>query len=315
MLDLNVKSPAEQRISLGTATFGLDYGITNQKGKLPLKDIEKILARALECGIYEIDTAQDYGDAEKRLGQIGVKNFRVTTKTAPPRDNIQLGKWNISRSLDLSLNRLKVESCHGFLLHDTGPLHNDGAEQIAKQLHQLKTEKRVSHIGFSSYDPAEAELLCERYDFDMVQLPFNLLDQRAGESGALARLKKRGVSVSVRSVFLQGLLLSPPSTSQNNANLPLEAVEEFHQRCQKRNVTPLGAALGFVLQEKDISSIVLGCASLKEWEELLFALKQPRVTISWSPQTNFQREMLDPRTWGTGSPAATSAKTHKERDP
>ena len=308
MLDPNVKGAAEQRISLGTATFGLDYGITNQQGKLPLKDIEKILARALECGICEIDTAQAYGDAEERLGQIGLKDFQVTTKTSPSGDNITLGKWNISKALELSLSRLKVENCHGFLLHDTAPFHSEGADQIAKQLHQLKSEKRVSHIGFSSYEPAEAELLCERYDFDMVQLPFNLLDQRAGESGALARLKKRGVSVSVRSVFLQGLLLSPPSTSQNNANLPLEAVEEFHQRCQKRNVTPLGAALGFVLQEKDISSIVLGCASLKEWEEILFALKQPGVTISWSPQTNFQREMMDPRKWGTGAPVAISTK-------
>ena len=44
MLDPNVKGAAEQRISLGTATFGLDYGITNQQGKLPLKDIEKIAA-------------------------------------------------------------------------------------------------------------------------------------------------------------------------------------------------------------------------------------------------------------------------------
>ena len=308
MLDPNVKGAAEQRISLGTATFGLDYGITNQQGKLPLKDIEKILARALECGICEIDTAQAYGDAEERLGQIGLKDFQVTTKTSPSGDNITLGKWNISKALELSLSRLKVENCHGFLLHDTAPFHSEGADQIAKQLHQLKSEKRVSHIGFSSYEPAEAELLCERYDFDMVQLPFNLLDQRAGESGALARLKKRGVSVSVRSVFLQGLLLSPPSTSQNNANLPLEAVEEFHQRCQKRNVTPLGAALGFVLQEKDISSIVLGCASLKEWEEILFALKQPGVTISWSPQTNFQREMMDPRKWGTGAPLAISTQ-------
>ena len=308
MIDPNVKDLSDQRICLGTATFGLDYGITNLQGKLPLKDIEKILARALECGICEIDTAQAYGDAEERLGQIGLKDFQVTTKTSPSGDNITLGKWNISKALELSLSRLKVENCHGFLLHDTAPFHSEGADQIAKQLHQLKSEKRVSHIGFSSYEPAEAELLCERYDFDMVQLPFNLLDQRAGESGALARLKKRGVSVSVRSVFLQGLLLSPPSTSQNNANLPLEAVEEFHQRCQKRNVTPLGAALGFVLQEKDISSIVLGCASLKEWEEILFALKQPGVTISWSPQTNFQREMMDPRKWETGAPLAISTK-------
>lgn len=298
----------ERNICIGTATFGLDYGITNHEGRLSLQNVEQILARALECGIREIDTAQAYGNAEERLGQIGLKDFQVTTKISPPRDNTTLGKWNISKALELSLSRLRLESCHGFLLHDAGLLNNNGAEQVAKELHQLKSEKRVSRIGFSSYDPAEAELLCERYNFDMVQLPFNLLDQRAGESGALARLKRKGVSVSVRSVFLQGLLLSLPRSSQQNANLPLEAVEEFHQACQKNKVTPLRAALGFVLQEKDISSIVLGCASIKEWEEILFALKQPRVTISWSPQTNFQREMLDPRTWGTGSPLAITTK-------
>ena len=308
MLDWNVKVPAEQRICLGTATFGLDYGITNQQGKPSLEEIEKILALAIQCGVYQIDAAQGYGDAEERLGQIGIKDFQITTKISPPRDNIQLGKWNISKALELSLSRLRLQRCHGFLLHDTAPLHREGAEQVAKEMHKIKAQKKVSHIGFSSYDPAEAELLCERYDFDMVQLPFNLLDQRAGESGALARLKKKGVSVSVRSVFLQGLLLSLPRSSQQNANLPLEAVEEFHQACQKNKVTPLRAALGFVLQEKDISSIVLGCASIKEWEEILFALKQPRVTISWSPQTNFQSEMLDPRTWGTGSPLAIATK-------
>jgi len=308
MLDRNVKVQAEQRICLGTATFGLDYGITNQQGKPSLEGIEKILALAIQCGVYQIDTAQGYGDAEERLGQIGIKDFQVTTKTLPPPNNIQLANWNISKALESSLRRLKLESCHGFLLHDTASLHAEGAEELAKQMHKMKSEKRVSHIGFSSYDPTEAELLCERYDFDMVQLPFNLLDRRAGESGALARLKKRGVYVSVRSVFLQGLLLSLPRSSQQNINLPLEAVQEFHQECQKHKVTPLQAALGFVLKEKDISSIVLGCASLKEWEEILSVIKQPRATISWSPQTDLQEEMLDPRRWQIGSPSGTFTK-------
>jgi len=308
MLDRNVKVPSEKRICLGTATFGLDYGITNRQGKPSLEEIDKILAAAIQFGVNQIDTAQGYGDAEERLGQIGIKDFQVTTKTLPPPDNIQLENWNISKTLESSLRRLKLETCHGFLLHDTASLHAEGAEELAKQMHQMKSEKKVSHIGFSSYDPTEAELLCERYDFDMVQLPFNLLDRRAGESGALARLKKRGVYVSVRSVFLQGLLLSLPRSSQQNINLPLEAVQEFHQECQKHKVTPLQAALGFVLKEKDISSIVLGCASLKEWEEILSVIKQPRATISWSPQTDLQEEMLDPRRWQIGSPSGTFTK-------
>lgn len=33
---------------LGTAQFGLDYGISNKKGKLKISDIESILIKAKE---------------------------------------------------------------------------------------------------------------------------------------------------------------------------------------------------------------------------------------------------------------------------
>ena len=68
------------KISLGTAQFGLDYGIANQKGKISFSNAEKIIEFALSKNIKRIDTASAYGDSEKVLGRIGVKNFKITSK-------------------------------------------------------------------------------------------------------------------------------------------------------------------------------------------------------------------------------------------
>ena len=47
----------KNKIILGTAQFGLDYGINNQSGKVTDKDINQILNYAFENGIKELDTA------------------------------------------------------------------------------------------------------------------------------------------------------------------------------------------------------------------------------------------------------------------
>ena len=41
------------KISIGTAQFGLNYGITNQRGKVKLKEIEKILQYAQRNNIFK----------------------------------------------------------------------------------------------------------------------------------------------------------------------------------------------------------------------------------------------------------------------
>ena len=57
----------ETKLCLGSAQFGLDYGITNKKGKLDFNEVKEILGFAEDCGINYIDTAQDYGNAENKF--------------------------------------------------------------------------------------------------------------------------------------------------------------------------------------------------------------------------------------------------------
>ena len=52
------------KIVLGTANFGLKYG--NKNKKLSNKNIQEILNLAKKYGINIIDTAQSYGNAEKK---------------------------------------------------------------------------------------------------------------------------------------------------------------------------------------------------------------------------------------------------------
>ena len=65
------------RLALGTAQFGMNYGIANKTGKLSDKEIKRILNYALLKGINTIDSAEVYGDCEKRLGKVGVKYLKL----------------------------------------------------------------------------------------------------------------------------------------------------------------------------------------------------------------------------------------------
>jgi len=45
------------KLGIGTAQFGLDYGISNTSGKTSLKEVQSILKVATENGVDVLDTA------------------------------------------------------------------------------------------------------------------------------------------------------------------------------------------------------------------------------------------------------------------
>ena len=56
-----------EKMVLGTAQFGMDYGIANASGKPSKKEVFSILDLAWGKGVTRFDTAPDYG-SEKVLG-------------------------------------------------------------------------------------------------------------------------------------------------------------------------------------------------------------------------------------------------------
>ena len=117
-------------------------------------------------------------------------------------------EWIYSIFLE-SLKNLKVTKINSLLLHDSSSLLNrKDSDTIYKILDELKQSKLVKNIGFSVYNPSELTILIKRYNFDVVQAPFNIFDRRILKSGLSNILVRKKIDLHLRSIFLQGLLLA-----------------------------------------------------------------------------------------------------------
>ena len=117
-----------KHLCLGTAQFGLDYGITNKKGKIRNEEIAFLLNRALDANIKYFDTAFSYGDSEERIGEILkdheieiITKFATNVKLAYTFEDINI----LNKSFELSLKRLKRNSINAYLLHNPNDLKKE----------------------------------------------------------------------------------------------------------------------------------------------------------------------------------------------
>ena len=134
------------RLAIGTAQFGLSYGVANQGGKVPQDEVKKILARARQSGINLLDTAIAYGDSENVLGRIGISEWKVVTKLPIiPLEAIDLYDW-IHNQVQQSIERLNCESVDTVLLHRPEQLLGDRGSEILFALRALKTNKLTKKI-------------------------------------------------------------------------------------------------------------------------------------------------------------------------
>ena len=82
------------RIAIGTAQFGLPYGIANQTGKIAQSEAKEILKIALDNNIDVLDTAIIYGDSESSLGKLQTEDFNLVTKLPIiPKNCKDIGVW------------------------------------------------------------------------------------------------------------------------------------------------------------------------------------------------------------------------------
>jgi aryl-alcohol dehydrogenase-like predicted oxidoreductase len=252
-----------QRIGLGTAQFGLDYGISNAGGCTPPAEVRAILSEALRRGVRVLDTAPAYGAAEALLGDLapGGTPFEVVTKVpggAEPR-----------ASLEVSLARLRRASVAGLLAHDPEDLLGPGGEAFFAALDALRAEGLAAHVGASVQRPEQAEVLLERFPIGLLQLPLNVLDQRALASDLLPRARERGILLHARSVFLQGLLLMEPEDVPAGLGRARPALAAFRARAAQLGCTPLQAAVGFVAAQPGVDVVLCGVSTAAQLGELL----------------------------------------------
>lgn len=296
------------RLGLGTVQFGLDYGVTNRRGKVTRAEAERIVGDAVAAGIRVFDTAAAYGDSEAVLGEVlSHTEARIVTKLpALPGEAIDSAAIDgLRRSFDQSLARLKRNRIHGLLLHRPDDLAKPGAEHLVRLLEDLRSAGLCRKIGVSVYDSAQIEAAQKALPVELVQAPVNLLDQRLLHNGALARLKARGCEVHVRSAFLQGLLLGAAAPLPAYFQRYGTALERVRAVAQEAKMSVLELALRFLLNQTAIDHVIFGVTRADELSAIIAAARGPAdLPPGLDELACDEPGLINPSLWPSTAPAA-----------
>jgi len=291
---------SRNRLGLGTAQFGMDYGISNRRGQNSLDEVMQILDEAKFLGIEMLDTSPNYGNSEEVLGRCLAeeKHFHIVTKTPVFDEKIITQKSGdlLIEYFERSLEQLACDKIYGLLVHHAENMLAPGGEHLAKSLMELKSKGLVTKIGVSVYNSAQIDAILNIFEPDIIQLPINLFDQRLINSGHLAKLKKQNIEIHARSIFLQGLLLMEHEKLPNWFQPIENNINEYFKYLTKNNVSPQAAALNFVKNIEEIDYIILGVNSVNHLRENMLAY-QKEDDIDFSEFAISDDKFINPALW------------------
>ena len=256
------------KLCIGTAQFGMNYGVANTKGQLSLKEMSKILSYAKKKGVKSIDTAIDYGESESKLGKLSVSNWDIISKISNLRDIDQNLKIFTVSKVKNSVELLKIKKLDTLLFHTPQDLLDLNSNNIYSAVEKCKEESLCSKIGISSYSSEEVKKIVKKYKIDVVQFPLNIFNRELLESRLIDFLNERGIEVHVRSIFLQGLLLMMQEKRNSYFNKWNELFAEWDQLLLNNQISNLEACLYFILGLEKIDKIIIGIDSFNHFEEI-----------------------------------------------
>jgi len=245
------------------------------------------LRTAFELGTNFFDTSNVYGDghSEKLIGEtFAADRDRVFIATKAGLTDydapLDFSRDGLRRSIEGSLQRLEMGRVDLLQLHNPDP--DDVALDAAfATLEGFRTEGLISHYGASLQAPEDGIKLIDRYAVSAVQTNFNLLDQRALDSGLLDRAAEHGVGVIIRTPLCFGFLSGdfdaevsfPPGDHRNR--WPRQQIREWVRGgrlfaeavAADGGQTPAQAALRFCLSHAGVTVVIPGIMTEAEARE------------------------------------------------
>jgi aryl-alcohol dehydrogenase-like predicted oxidoreductase len=247
-----------------------------------------ILTLAAHSGIRLLDTAANYGEAETVLGRHDTRPFRIVTKTTGVRHGVD----TVVTRARQSAAALKADT---LLVHAAADLAGPDGDALWRALLGLRDEGLFRKIGLSVYVADDPLRLARHFRPDVMQLPFSLLDQRLLANGTLPALADLGVEIHARSLFLQGLLFL------DHLPEPLKSAEPHLARTKaalrEAKVSPLTAALRFVLARPEITFGLVGVTTADELRDIIAAARTPLPDLNWASFALSDETVLTPSLW------------------
>ncbi len=315
MMDYHTLGRTGLRVSslgLGTVELGIDYGIDapGHFGQPAVADAIRLVHAALDAGINYVDTARAYGESEKVLGSAldGRRDQVVLATKAFTRgpDGSDLAGEALRRhmraELDTSLQLLHTDYLDLWQLHNLDANVLDQIDVVAEVFGEAQQTGKVRWTGASGYGTEYPRLALETDVFDVLQVPYSVLDQRLNDE-VIPMAGQQGVGIVARSILLKGVL-TPKADYLPDHLEPLRShSRRFRDLVEASglDLTPVLVAIAFGLAHPQISTVLVGVRTEQELaenlkaaecsltEDLLAALSELRLD---------DPDLLNPGTWG-----------------
>ena len=285
------------KIILGTAQFGLDYGINNKEGRPTYETIKEILDLAHKKKIIFLDTAEAYGNSHEIIGEYHANSnnkFKVITKFSPLRKDFPN---NISERIKHHLKIMNIDSIYCYMFHsyiDFKKYFN----LFRLELLELKKKGLINKIGVSLHSNNDMIDVLKNQDIELIQLPYNLFDNKNKREKVILKAKKLGIEIHTRSTFLQGLFFKDLASIEGELSVLKKYLFKLQGIIDPTEINNL--ALNYVYSNPNIDAVLIGVDSVNQLKKNISCVETNKYknTFCNINLINVKEEsMLNPSNW------------------
>ena len=279
----------------------------NFGGKTINPESKKVLFKAFDLGITHFDLANNYGppygSAEANFGKImkrDLKKYRdeliISSKAGYDMWDGPYGEWgskkHVIASCDQSLKRMNLDYVDIFYSHRFDP--NTPLEETADALESIYRSGKAQCIGISSYSAKQTkkmyEILNSRNIKILIHQPSYSLINRWIEKDLTKTLINKGIGCIAFSPLAQGMLSEKylkgiPKVSRANQKITsldkklitsrnITMIKELNIIAKKRGQSLSQMSIAWVLNNKAVTSALIGVRNLKQLKENVDTLKR-----------------------------------------
>lgn len=282
------------KVSLG---FWHNFG-----GVDPYERSRAITHYAFDHGITHFDLANNYGppygSAEETMGRLMTDDFRpyrdelfIATKAGYDMWEGPYGSWgsrkHLMASLDQSLKRMNLDYVDLFYSHRYDP--NTPLEETLQAMADIVHSGKALYLGISRW-PLEALRFADKYLRErnvpilIYQGKLNMLNREPQQEGIIDYCAEHGIGFISFSPLAQGLLtdrylhgipegsrMSKEKFLRHDMLTPelLEHLQQLNKQAEERGETLAEMALSWILEQKGVTSVLIGASSVEQLEKNL----------------------------------------------
>ena len=166
------------------------------------------------------------------------------------------------------LNQLNVSKIEYFLFHNAKDMLSNKNKKIIEHLNKLKNNKKIKYLGVSVYSSNDLfKILKKNLKIDVVQIPFNVLDQRINQKKLLNFIKLKKIKIHVRSIFLQGILVDKDIIPRKFNKF--KELLNWYNFLKTNKLDSLTEIMNFLSNFKFIDKVVIGVKNKDQLKQIL----------------------------------------------